>query len=81
VCEVLGADGLVYQDVSDLIETGRALNPGIAEFDAACFTGRYVTGDVDEDYLAALESSGRGANRRSGVKVELTGAGAGAAAA
>jgi hypothetical protein len=31
VCRVLGADGLVYQDVDDLIATGRALNPGIGE--------------------------------------------------
>lgn len=77
---MLGADGLVYQDVDDLIDTGRSLNPAIEEFDAACFTGRYVTGDVDEGYLAALEASGRGANRRSGVaRVELTGAGAPAA--
>lgn len=67
VCEVLGADGLVYQDVDDLIATGRALNPSIQEFDAACFTGTYVTGDVNADYLALLELSGRGANRRSGV--------------
>jgi amidophosphoribosyltransferase len=31
VCEVLGADGLVYQDVDDLIATGRELNPSITE--------------------------------------------------
>jgi amidophosphoribosyltransferase len=40
VCEVLGADGLVYQEVEDLIEVGKELNPSIKEFDAACFTGR-----------------------------------------
>lgn len=50
------------------------------QFDAACFTGTYVAGDVNDEYLAALENSGRGANRRSGVsRVELTGAGAPAA--
>jgi len=72
VCEVLGADGLVYQDVSDLIEVGKEQNPNIREFDAACFTGRYVTGDIDDEYLEELENSGRGANRRrAGRKASL----------
>lgn len=35
----LGADGLLYQSIDDLIDTGRALNPAIREFDASCFTG------------------------------------------
>jgi amidophosphoribosyltransferase len=64
VCEVLGADGLVYQDVSALLDVGKELNPTVDEFDAACFTGHYVTGDIDAEYLDALEKSGRGANRR-----------------
>lgn len=72
VREVLGADGLVYQDVEDLIAVGKQLNPSITTFDAACFDGRYVTGDIDEEYLAALEASGRGANRlRAGQKTSL----------
>jgi hypothetical protein len=44
ICEVLRADGLVYQDVDDLLEVGKALNPNIKTFDAACFDGHYVTG-------------------------------------
>lgn len=46
VCDVLRADGLVYQDVEDLLEVGKALNPSIKQFDAACFDGHYVTGGV-----------------------------------
>lgn len=45
ICDVLRADGLVYQDVDDLLEVGMALNPSIKQFDAACFDGHYVTGE------------------------------------
>ena len=46
ICDVLRADGLVYQDVEDLLEVGKALNPSIKTFDAACFDGHYVTGEA-----------------------------------
>lgn len=39
ICEVLGADGLVYQSQQDLLDVGRELNPDIVEFEASCFTG------------------------------------------
>ncbi len=45
VCEVLGADGLIYQDVDDLIEVGRELNTEIHAYDASCFDGKYCTGE------------------------------------
>ena len=51
VAEMIGADWLIYQDVNDLIETARAGNPDIEQFDTSCFTGEYVTGDISEDYL------------------------------
>ncbi|NNE38775.1 MAG: amidophosphoribosyltransferase, partial [Gammaproteobacteria bacterium] len=51
VCEIIGADWLIYQDVEDLINAARAGNPEIKEFDASCFNGKYVTGDVSDDYL------------------------------
>lgn len=60
VCEVLGADGLVYQTIEDLLETGYEMNPEIKAFDASCFDGIYVSGDIDEEYLSVLESKGRG---------------------
>lgn len=40
VCQVLRADGLIYQEVDDLIASGKELNPDIKDFDASCFTGR-----------------------------------------
>ena len=51
VADMIGADWLIYQDVDDLIETARAGNPDIEQFDTSCFTGEYVTGDISEDYL------------------------------
>eukprot|EP01024_Parvocaulis_polyphysoides_P002217 TRINITY_DN10710_c0_g1_i1.p1 TRINITY_DN10710_c0_g1~~TRINITY_DN10710_c0_g1_i1.p1 ORF type:complete len:221 (-),score=41.43 TRINITY_DN10710_c0_g1_i1:333-995(-) len=63
VCENLGADGLIYQTVEDLLAVGKYLNPTIKEFDASCFTCKYVTGDIDENYIMELEKTGRGKQR------------------
>ena len=81
VCDVLGADGLLYQSVEDLLATGRELNPEIEEVDASCFTQKYVTGDVDETYLNELELAGRGKKRtKSGKSAPDTTAAAAVAA-
>ncbi len=59
VGKMIGADRLIYQNIEDLIDAAQRGNPDIAVFDASCFTGRYVTGDVNPDYLeriAALRS-------------------------
>jgi len=69
VCKTLGADGLLYQSVDDLIKAGTDLNPRIETFDASCFTGAYVTGDIDESYLQRLELQGRGKRRRATSKI------------
>ena len=57
VAETIGADWLVYQDMEDLINAARRGNPAIANFDTSCFTGEYVTGDVNADYLAQVEAA------------------------
>jgi len=56
VCELIGADWLVFQDLDDLIQCSRDGNPDIEHFDCAVFNGEYVTGDVDKSYLARVES-------------------------
>jgi amidophosphoribosyltransferase len=53
--EILGADGLIYQDLNDLIDSASEGNPQITDFDTSCFSKHYVTGDVDDDYLCGLE--------------------------
>ena len=51
----IGADRLIYQDLSGLIRSVRHDNSAITEFDTSCFSGEYVTGDVTADYLLDLE--------------------------
>ena len=55
IAELIGADRLIYQDLHGLIRSARHDNSSISEFDASCFSGEYVTGDVTEEYLQDLE--------------------------
>ncbi len=53
--ETIGADWLVYQTIEDLIEAVRYDKNPIENFESSCFSGDYVTGDVDVAYLTTLE--------------------------
>ncbi len=55
----IGADELVYQDVDAMKRVIGALNPKVARFEASCFDGQYITGDVSESDFAALEAQRR----------------------
>jgi len=57
VAELIGADWLVYQDLSDLIEAVGGGKIKIEHFDCAVFDGQYITGDVDEVYLNKIEQA------------------------
>ncbi|MDH3934270.1 MAG: amidophosphoribosyltransferase [Gammaproteobacteria bacterium] len=57
VCREIGADWLLFQDLEDLKEAVRKGRPDIDGFDDSVFTGNYITGDIDEDYLNLLQSS------------------------
>ena len=54
ICEAIGADWLVYQHLPDLITACSGGTGGVDTFDASCFNGEYVTGDVTQDYLESL---------------------------
>jgi len=56
VCEAIGADRLIYQDLDDLIEAVRKGNPDIKHFDTSCFSNEYITGDIDDSYLERTEA-------------------------
>jgi len=62
VAAEIGADGIVFQNLSDLEAVVKALNPQIESFDSSCFNGIYQTGDIDQAYLDRLsaEKSGCG---------------------
>ncbi len=56
----IGADALIYQDVAAMKRVVGALNPAIRGFEASCFDGNYITGDVSaEDFrtMAAQRSA------------------------
>jgi amidophosphoribosyltransferase len=55
VAQIIGADYLVYQDVEDLKQAVRDINPSLARFEASCFDGDYITGDVTSEYLDVIE--------------------------
>ena len=56
VCEAIGADKMIYQDLDDLIEAVGRGNRKIKHFDTSCFSKIYVTGDIDDVYLEHTES-------------------------
>ncbi len=54
--EFIGADALIYQDVDAMKRVVGALNPALSGFEASCFDGVYITGDVSAaDFTAMAE--------------------------
>jgi amidophosphoribosyltransferase len=52
----IGADALIYQDVNAMKRVVGALNPKLNGFEASCFDGVYITGDVSAaDFTAMAE--------------------------
>ncbi|ACB33955.1 amidophosphoribosyltransferase [Leptothrix cholodnii SP-6] len=58
--QYIGCDALIYQDVDAMKRAVSALNPALAGFEASCFDGHYITGDVtaaDFDAILTQRSS------------------------
>ena len=55
ICREITADRLVYQDVDALKRSIMDVNPELRNFEASCFDGVYVTGDITQAYLDRLE--------------------------
>ncbi len=53
----IGADWLIYQDIEDLVRATRTNKSEVGDFECSVFNGNYITGDVDDAYLARLETS------------------------
>ncbi|MBK6939400.1 MAG: amidophosphoribosyltransferase [Planctomycetes bacterium] len=51
----IGADAVVYQPLENLEDGTREGNADLRKFCNACFTGKYPTGDVTPEMLAAIE--------------------------
>lgn len=54
ICAYIGADALIYQDVAAMKRVVGALNPKLNGFEASCFDGQYITGDVSADDFEAM---------------------------
>jgi amidophosphoribosyltransferase len=52
--QIIGCDALIYQDVDAMKRAVGALNTGLDGFEASCFDGVYVTGDVTSDDVVRL---------------------------
>lgn len=57
VQHAIGADALVYQRLEDLRRAVIDCNPALRSFEASCFSGDYITGDVTAAYLDQLEKA------------------------
>ncbi len=55
--QIIGCDALIYQDVDGMKKAIGSLNPKIHGFDASCFDGVYVTGDVNPDDIAKINAA------------------------
>ena len=55
VCREITADALVYQDIDALKRSISDVNPMLKKFEASCFDGEYITGDISRDYLDRIE--------------------------
>ncbi|MDR1854232.1 MAG: amidophosphoribosyltransferase [Azoarcus sp.] len=69
VRRVIGADGLLYQDLDDLRAAVRTLNPSLQLFETSCFDGCYITGDITAEYLSGVEHQ-RGAAKENASEPE-----------
>ena len=54
VREWIGCDALIYQDVEAMKKAIGSLNPQLDGFDASCFDGIYVTGDINAESIEML---------------------------
>ncbi|PKF51772.1 amidophosphoribosyltransferase [Enterovibrio nigricans] len=53
---IIGADGLIFQDLADLEDAVREGNTDIQQFESSVFSGHYVTSDIDQSYLDYIAS-------------------------
>ncbi len=53
----ISADRVIYQTIDGMKRAIRAGNPTIEDFDASCFDGCYVTGDITPQFLKGLANS------------------------
>jgi amidophosphoribosyltransferase len=56
ISQALGSDAVVYQTVDDMVD-GIIDGSDLTRLETSCFTGDYITGDVNEEYLEWVEAN------------------------
>ncbi|MBU2872301.1 amidophosphoribosyltransferase [Colwellia sp. E2M01] len=56
ICDLIGADKLIFQSIDDLVAAVSEGNPDIKTFDTSVFDGNYVTNDINQEYLEKLDA-------------------------
>jgi amidophosphoribosyltransferase len=72
ISDLIRADGLIFQDLNDLIDAVSELNPNITRFETSVFDGNYITGDVDNAYLQRIDNMRNEDTKNQGVQAELS---------
>jgi amidophosphoribosyltransferase len=57
VRDIIGCDALIYQDVDGMKRAIGSLNPKLDGFDASCFDGVYVTGDINPEDIVRINEA------------------------
>lgn len=72
ISELIKSDGLIFQDIEDLVEAVREENKDITRFETSVFDGNYITGDVNQAYLESIDTA-RSEHSKSGkIQTELS---------
>jgi amidophosphoribosyltransferase len=56
ICKLIGADKLIFQTIEDLVAAVGSANSEIKRFETSVFDGVYITNDIDQNYLEALDA-------------------------
>ena len=72
ISDLIRADGLIFQDIDDLTDAVRELNPEIKSFETSVFDGKYITGDIDNAYLQRIDDLRNEGAKNEGAQAELT---------
>ncbi len=55
IAKAIGADLIIFQTLPDLVASVQQFNIDLKAFDCSVFTGEYVTGGVDGEYLRHID--------------------------
>lgn len=73
ISDLIQADGLIFQDIEDLVDAVKEENTQIHRFETSVFDGNYITGDVDQSYLERIDAARNEMARKAPVvQAELT---------